>query len=97
VEAAWKPEIIEFAQRSTPAPLIVGVYHITDEHSADGDPSGTVVLTGVTPSQATMTLTPLDATDDGILKVTLRMTYDRLTFIFGTAEETVLDRIASVS
>ena len=98
LESAWKPEIIDFAKRSKPFPLIVGIYHVTDDFGAKGEPSGTVVLTDVTPTEASMTLTPLDAAEDEIFKVTLRMSYNRLTFIFGTATEgTILDRIESVT
>lgn len=97
VECALSPEIIEFARISDLFPLIVGVYHITDERGPGGDPSATIVLSNVSPSRGEMDVTPLDAMSSDVLQVKLRMGYDRLTFIFGHSSElNILDKIAAV-
>jgi len=96
LEAMLKSDMIEFAKINEPFSLVVGVYHITDDYGPDGDPSVSLVLTNVTPAQGKMVITPLDAASDEIFLVTLRVDYDRLTFIFGRSDESVLDRIASV-
>ena len=94
VTSAWKPEIIEFAKISQPFPLVVGVYHITDECGANAPPpSAHIILSNVTPGQSGMVLTPLDAAESGVIQVTIKMHYDRLTFIFG---DNPLDMITAV-
>jgi len=84
-------EIIDFAGLSTPDRLVVGVYHVTDD--MDGEPSLHIVLENVTPANCSMSIASLDATADCFVTVTLRMQYDRLTFIFG---DNPLDKIAAV-
>jgi len=97
VQCALRPEMIDFAKRPGPFPLVVGVYHITDEFGPDGDPSATIVLNNVSPSRGEMDVTPLDAACSDVLQVKLRMTYDRLTFIFGSCDApNILDMIAAV-
>lgn len=94
LEAALWPDtdIIEFAKIGRSIPLVVGVYHITDDFG--GSPSLSIVLSGVVPAEAAMCITPLCATDDGILKIRLKMGYERLAFVFG---DNPLDKIASVT
>jgi len=97
IESALKPDIVDFAKIRDRIPLVVGIFHITDEFGVDGDPSLHVVLNGVVPASSGLVITPLDAMDSGILKVTLTMRYDRLTFVFGGSESlNVLDKIAAV-
>lgn len=97
VEAMLKPDIIEFAKMSGPFPLVVGVYHITDEFGVDGDPSASIIMSNVRPADGTMDLSVLDATSSDIFRVRLRMKYDRLTFVFGRSDEqNVLDKIVAV-
>ncbi len=97
LESALRPDMIEFAGIDEPSPLIIGVYHITDEFSVDSDPSLKLVLNNVTPAHSEMVITPLDATSSDVLKIVLRMSYDRLTFIFERpGADSVLDKIAAV-
>jgi len=97
VESSLKPEIIDFARRAGPFPLIVGVYHITDDRGPNGAPSASIILSNVSPSRSEMDITPLDASCSDVLQVKLRMKYDRLTFIFGHSDElNVLEKIAAV-
>jgi len=97
IEAMLKPEIIEFAKLSGPFPLVVGVYHITDDFGVDGDPSASIILSNVDPSSGSMDLSTLDAMSSDVLRIRLRMSYDRLTFVFGRSSElNILDKIAAV-
>ena len=97
IEAALRPEFIDFARIGGPFPLIVGVYHVTVEIGLDGDPSATIILSNVSPSRSEMSVTPLDATSSDVLQVKLRMKYDRLTFVFGRSDAgNVLQKIAAV-
>lgn len=97
VSCALRSDFVEFCKIGVPFPLIVGVYHITDEFGPDGDPSATIVLSNVNPAESEMEVTPLDAMSSDVLQVTIKMQYDRLTFIFGrSGEGSVLDKIAAV-
>jgi hypothetical protein len=97
IEAALKPEIIDLAKVRNPVPLIVGVYHITDELGENGEASLNIVLSEVVPAKAQLVITPLDAMSSDVLKVTFTMSYDRLTFLFGKADEvSLLDKMAAV-
>ena len=97
IESALKPEIIELARVRQPVPFVIGVFHVTDEFGVGGDPSLNIVLSEVVPAKSELVITPLDASDDSILKVTFTMAYDRLTFLFGRSSElNILDKMAAV-
>ncbi|MGD9727418.1 MAG: hypothetical protein AB7L09_00700 [Nitrospira sp.] len=94
ITSAWKPEFVEFGKLAQPFPLVIGVYHITDEFGVDaGPPSGHMVCANVTPALASMEITPLDAMSDSILEVKIKLDYDRLSFIFG---DNPLDKITAL-
>jgi len=96
IESMLKPDMIDLAKINTALPLVVGVYHITDELSTTGDPSLRIVLANVFPSRCKFEMSPLDAADNGVLRVKLTMRYDRLTFLFGNNKElNVLDKMAA--
>ena len=84
LEAALKPDMIDFAKLRGSLDLTIGIFHITDKFGIDGEPSCRLYLAGVVPSNARMELTELDATGSEIVLITLVMKYDRLTFLFGS-------------
>lgn len=90
-------EFVNFARINQEIPLVIGLYHITDDFSTTGTPSARIVLSGVVPSRGTMTMSTLDSTADEIFKLRLRMEYDRLTFLFGDGADCVLDQITAVT
>lgn len=98
LEAAVWPKregtLLEFACIEETKPLVVGVYHITDEFGVHAPPPSLhIVLNNVTPSHCKMEIDKLDAMKSDVLMIRLRMHYDRLTWIFG---KNPLDQIAAV-
>jgi len=91
VQAMLKPDIVEFAKLTQPDFLVIGVYHITDD--INGEPSLNLVLGNVTPADCSMTISPLDAAVDDILMVELKMSYNRLSFVF---DGNVLDKMVAI-
>jgi hypothetical protein len=87
VEALLGPDIVEIAKVKGPVDLIVAMCKVSDKLD---NPSGELVLQGVRPADGTLSMTELDATADEVVKLTLEMDYDRLTFAFG-----ILDKLAA--
>lgn len=99
LEAAVWPRregtLLEFATVEETKPLLVGVYHITDEFGADAPPPSLhIVLNNVTPVRCKMEIDKLDATRSDVFQVRLRMKYDRLTWLFGNNP---LEQISAVT
>jgi len=92
-EAMLGPAIVEFAKLADPLVLTIGLYNRNDGFGPDEEPSGSIVLTNVSPSQGDVSITELDASQSDVVKMTIRMKYDRLTFVFNG---NVLDKIAAV-
>lgn len=96
IQASLYPdsEFIEFAKIDHEFPLVVGVFHVTDDFGVSGTPSIYIVLNGVTPAKGGLCMTPLESTSQEVLEVKLKLSYDRLSFVFGNDP---LAKIAAVT
>lgn len=95
--AVWPKQegtLLEFATIAETKPLVVGIYHITDEFGVDAPPPSLhIVLNNVTPSHCKMEIDKLDAMKSDVFMIRLKMHYDRLTWLFG---DNPLEKITAV-
>lgn len=83
IESAIKKDFIDLLKHTAETMLSVALFSIDDEFGVNGAPSAALVFYGVTPSQAKLTMIPLDAHDSSIFTGTAELRYDRMDILFG--------------
>lgn len=83
IQSAIKKDFIDLLKHTAETMLSVALFSIDDSFGVNGTPSAALVFYGAMPSQAKLTMVPLDATDSSIFTGTAELRYDRMDILFG--------------